>query len=194
MDSYGLYAIVLLFLGLSILVFEVFVPSGGFLAITCTVILILSAICAFFAWFEKAPLYWWTYCGLLVLSVPFTLGGTLYMLPKTSVGKQVLLEGPDLDKLEPFVDETARLSLLVGRRGHALTLLNPGGIVLVEGERLHAFSEGLLLEPQTPVEILEIRGTRVLVKPVDANAIEAGPAAVAPHEAPRAIDFDVPAE
>jgi len=189
MDSYGLYAIVLLMVGLIILVFEVFTPSGGLLAITTTVVLFLSALCAFFAWYEKAPVIWWTYCALLVLLVPGTLCGTLYMLPKTSVGKQVLLEGPELSQLEPFVDESARLSQLVGRRGRAMTLLNPGGIVLVDGERLHAFTEGLLVEPQSPVEILEIRGTRVLVRPVDSDE---EPLAEAP--APKSIDFDVPAE
>jgi membrane-bound ClpP family serine protease len=189
MDTYGIYAIVLLLVGLCILVFEVFTPSGGLLAITTTVVLVLSALCAFNAWFEKAPVIWWLYCALLVFAVPGTLCGTLYMLPRTSVGKQVLLEGPELSQLEPFVDETARLAQLMGRRGRAMTLLNPGGMVLVEGERLHAFTEGLLVEPNSEIEILEIRGTRVLVRPLDGTE---PPLAEAP--VPKAIDFDVPAE
>jgi membrane-bound serine protease (ClpP class) len=189
MDGYGLYAIVLLICGLIVLVFEVFTPSGGLLSVITTVVLVLSAVCAFSAWFEKAPVYWWTYVVLLVLLVPSTLCGTLYVLPRTAVGKQVLLEAPDLERVEPFVNETARLARLVGRQGVTQTLLNPGGMVLVEGERLHAFSEGVLLEPQTPVEVLEIRGTRVLVR-----AIEPGQTPIAQAQRPERIDFDVPAE
>jgi membrane-bound serine protease (ClpP class) len=195
MDSYGIYAIVLLIAGLIILVFEVFVPSGGFLAVTTTVVLILSACCAFAAWFEEHPAIWWTYCALLVLLIPTTLGSTFYILPKTSVGKKVLLEAPDLAQLEPFVDESARLEKLIGRRGLALTLLNPGGMVLIDGERLHAFSEGILIEPQTEVEVLEIRGTRLLVRLVDESASAEGEdVADADPDAPRPIDFELPGE
>ena len=188
-ESYGVYAIVLLIAGLVILVFEVFVPSGGILAVTTTVVLILSACCAFAAWFHEYPAVWWTYCALLVLLIPTTLGSTFYMLPKTSVGKKVLLEAPELSHVEPFVDESARLEKLVGRRGQALTLLNPGGMVLVDGERLHAFSEGILIEPQTEVEVLEIRGTRLLVATVEESASDDEVADAGP-DAPRPIDLD----
>lgn len=192
MDSYGAYALILLFAGLAILVLEVFVPSGGVLSVVTTLVLILSAICAYLAWYESYPARWWTYCAMLVLLIPSTLGGAFYVLPKTSVGKKVLLEAPDLAEVEPFAEETARLQRLVGRRGRTLTLLNPGGLVLVEGERLHAFSEGLLLEPQTEIEVLEIRGTRVLVRPVEPP----GSSPTLAQQAPPGdqIDFDVPGE
>jgi membrane-bound ClpP family serine protease len=194
MDAYGVYAIVLLIAGLIILVLEVFVPSGGFLAVTTTVVLILSACCAFAAWFEEHPAVWWTYCAMLVLLIPTTLGSTLYVLPRTSVGKKVLLEAPELAQVEPFVDETARLEKLVGRRGLAQTLLNPGGMVLIDGERLHAFSEGILIEPQTEVEVLEIRGTRLLVGPVDESDAAGDQVADADLDHPRPIDFEMPGE
>jgi membrane-bound serine protease (ClpP class) len=194
MDAYGVYAIVLLIAGLLILICEVFVPSGGVLAVITTVVLLLSAICAFVAWFEERPAVWWTYCALLVLLIPTTLGSTFYMLPKTSVGKKVLLEAPDPSQVEPFVEEIARLEKLVGCRGQALSLLNPGGMVLVEGERLHAFTEGILVEPQTAVEVLEIRGTRLLVRPVDALEASGNDVADGGPQTPRPIDFELPGE
>lgn len=194
MDAYGVYAIVLLVAGLLILVCEVFIPSGGFLAVVTTVVLVLSAVCAFAAWFEEHPAVWWTYCALLVLLIPTTLGSTFYMLPKTSVGKRVLLEAPELSDVEPFVEESARLEKLVGRRGLAQTLLNPGGMVLIEGERLHAFTEGILVEPQTDVEVLEIRGTRLLVRPVEPSELTGDDVADGDPSAPRPIDFELPGE
>jgi membrane-bound serine protease (ClpP class) len=194
MDPYGVYAIVLLVAGLLVLVCEVFLPSGGILAIITTVVLVLSAICAYVAWFEERPAVWWTYCALLVLLIPTTLGSTFYMLPKTSVGKKVLLEAPELSQVEPFVAEIARLEKLVGCRGQALSLLNPGGMVLVEGERLHAFTEGILVEPQMPIEVLEIRGTRLLVGPIDPSEPLADDVADAAPPSPRPIDFELPGE
>ena len=35
---------------------------------------------------------------------------------------------------------------------------------MIDSERLHAFSEGALIHRETPVEIVEVRGTRVLVR------------------------------
>ena len=78
--------------------------------------------------------------------------------------------------------------------GQAQTLLNPGGMVLVEGERLHAFTEGILVEPQSPVEVLEIRGTRLLVRPVDRFAPSAEEVAEGGPQIPRPIDFELPGE
>jgi membrane-bound serine protease (ClpP class) len=183
----------LLLAGLLILVAEVFIPSGGLLAIMTTVVLSLSAVCAYAAWYRTSPGLWWTYCSALVLAVPGVLMGAFYLLPRTPFGKVVLLEAPEPSRVEPFVAETARLQQLVGRYGLTQTRLNPGGFVLVNGERLHAFSEGLIVEPQTSVEILEVRGTRVLVRPGD-PPLDSPQTAFVESARERPLDFDVPAE
>lgn len=192
-ESYGLLAVVLLVVGLAILVAEVFIPSGGVLAILTTITLCLSLASAYTAWYEKYPAAWWGFCGLVVLTIPTTLGSAFYIFPKTAMGRRVLLEAPNLSQLEPYAEETARLEQFVGRYGKTLTMLNPGGLVLVDNERLHAFSEGQMLDPGCSIEILEIRGTRVLVRP--GAAPEPSPsdgAAVAKHDP--AVDFDLPTE
>ncbi|HUE12710.1 MAG TPA: NfeD family protein, partial [Planctomycetaceae bacterium] len=74
-----------------------------------------------------------------------------------------------------------------------LTSLNPGGLVLVDGTRQHCESEGLLLESGAPVEIVAVKGNRVVVRPVERPAHESG----SPPQSPRAgeetpLDFDLP--
>ncbi|MBI1344669.1 hypothetical protein GC163_00120 [bacterium] len=192
-ESYGLLALVLLVAGLLMLAAEVFLPSGGMLAIGTTITLCLGLAAAYTAWYQRHPLMWWTFCGMVVLLIPTTLGGAFYLLPRTAMGKRALLEAPDLEDLEPHVEATARLEKLVGQFGKTTSLLNPGGLVNVQGERLHAFSEGQIIEPGTMVEILEVRGTRVLVRPGEPPAPDAENTVA--DAAPRdVLDFELPAE
>ena len=51
------------------------------------------------------------------------------------------------------------------RSGKTLTLMAPGGLVIVEGQRLHAETEGQMLDPQQPIKIIAVRGNRVVVRP-----------------------------
>lgn len=188
MDSYALYAFLLLFAGIAILAAEVFIPSGGLLFCVMTVMLIASVVCAYAAWWKTSPQAFFAFCGLLLMLVPSTLVGAFALLPRTKFGKKILLEAPDLDHVTPFAKESARLAELVGRQGQTLTLLNPGGMVSIDGERLHAFTDGLLLEPGTPVEVVQVRGSRLLVRPLSRSATEM---AEAPSE-PEPLDFQIP--
>lgn len=190
--DYGLLAVVLLIAGLAVMVLEVFVPSGGVLAIITTITLCLSLTCAYAAWGQRSPMVWWGFCGLLMFLIPTTLIAAFYVLPRTPFGRRALLVAPEAHELVPFHEEDARLSQLVGQFGRTMTLMNPGGMVLVAGERLHAFSEGQLIEPGTSVEIVEIRGTRVLVRPGDPPP-KMEPAAEQTVST-STLDFDVPAE
>lgn len=190
--DYGFLAVVLLLAGLGVMVLEVFVPSGGVLAIITTITLCLSLTCGYAAWGERYPMVWWGFCGLVVLMIPTTLIAAFSVLPRTPFGRRALLVAPEADKLVPYTEEEAKLRKLIGQFGRTMTLMNPGGMVLVEGHRLHAFSEGMLIEPATSVEIIEIRGTRVLVRPGEPpEAVEELPDK---GGASSTLDFDVPAE
>lgn len=203
MDNYAIFAILLLLAGVAVLVTEVFIPSGGVLAIITTCLLLSSVFCAYAAWYERMPLVFAGFVGLVVLAVPTALGSAFYILPQTKAGKRALLEAPDLAAVEPFPTETARLRKLVGQFGTTVSLLNPGGLVMVQQERLHATSEGMIIDPKTSVEIIDVRGTRIVVRPGQPRVIptetdkqdtftEATPRA--PDDRPPPIDFEMAAE
>lgn len=189
MDQYTFYAFVLLALGLAFMILEVFIPSGGILGLGTFVSLTASVVFAYAAWYQHYPQRFWGFVGILILLIPATLGTTLYLLPHTRLGKNVILEAPDPDDVEPFPQEIARLQRLVGCRGRTLTLLNPGGLVLVNGERHHAFTERLLLEPNTEIEVLAVRGTRLLVGPI---ASQGNSDVKSSSDQKDHIDFDIP--
>ena len=165
MDSNAVFAILLLIVGLAILSAEIFVPSGGLLGLITFLSLLVSLVFAYRAWGTSHPNIFAVFCVMLLLLVPTVLSLGFYMLPRTSFGKKVLLEGPDAKKLAPYSKQSTHLQQLVGRYGVAVTMLNPGGLVSLDGERLHATSEGLSVDPGTSVEIINIRGASVVVRP-----------------------------
>jgi membrane-bound ClpP family serine protease len=155
-------------LGGVLLIFaEFFLPSGGLIAVTCAVCFLLSGYYAYQSWYSSAPLYWWMYLGGVVLVVPASIYGAFQLLLYTPLGKKVIMDAPTLEEVTPYQEEQARLEAMIGQRGRALSLMTPGGMVLVNGERLHATAEGLLVEPDSPIEIVGVRGTRVVVRRVD---------------------------
>lgn len=53
---------------------------------------------------------------------------------------------------------------LVGERGIALSYLRPSGVGLFNGRRLDVITDGEFIPAQTPIEIVDARGSRVLVR------------------------------
>lgn len=171
MDSYALMAVLALALGLALLAAEVFIPSGGIIMVASGVVLVISVWSAWQAWGKSGELtLFLIYIAALVVLFPSVLGGAFYVFPRTEYGRR-LMNPPSLDEMEPFVAETERLSRLIGKTGTTLTRLSPGGMVLVEGARLHAESEGMLILADTPVRVLAQKGNRLLVRQVRENSL-----------------------
>ena len=166
MDSYALMAVLTLALGLALLVAEVFIPSGGVIMAAAGVVFVISVWSAWQAWGRSGELtLFLIYIAALVVLFPSVLGGAFYAFPRTEYGRR-LMNPPSLDEMQPFVAETERLSRLIGKTGTTLTRLSPGGMVLVEGERMHAESEGMLILTDTPVRVLAQKGNRLVVRQV----------------------------
>ena len=196
MDSNAVFAILLLIVGLAILTAEIFVPSGGLLGVITFFSLVVSLVFAYRAWGTSHPNVFAAFCVLLLMLVPIVVGFGFYMLPRTSFGKKVLLDAPEAQNLTPYSKEAGRIERLVGRFGSALTMLNPGGLVGVDGERLHAFSEGLSIDPGVSVEIVDVRGTRVVVRPGGSPVQQSKEVDREVDEAesrdPSLLDFEIP--
>ena len=174
MDS-GLIAVLLLGLGLAVLVVEVFVPSGGLLAVFTLMCLVGSVVAAWDEWWGTDPAAFWLYLGSVVVLVPGTVVASFAMLPRTKFGRRLLQEAPTKEEIAPLVEETARLAALVGKRGVTLTTHSPGGMVEVNGQRHHAEARGLMLDPGQPIEVIALRGQRLVVRLADGPAPASDP-------------------
>jgi len=185
--------LVFLFLaaGIFLIFLEFVVPSGGMIAVMCVCCLAGSAWFAYKAWYVAHPGVWWVYLTGMIALIPATIYGVVHLLQNTSLGNRILLSAPSEQEVTPYQKEVDYLSSLIGKRGRALNLMTPGGMVLVGNERLHAITDGLMIEPNTEIEIVAVRGTRVVVRPVETLQVAATPDSVASFPAsdePEGVD------
>ena len=199
MDGYVLFTFVLVTLGVAILVAEVFIPSAGLLSIMALCAFAGSGFCAWNAWYETGRyMYWWGYLFGMLIVLPASLGGGLYLLPRTKFGRAIFAAPQSLEELTPFQEEEDRLCGLINQTGKAVTLFSPGGMVQIGREKIHAESEGMMIEPQTDVVVVGVKGNRLVVRPQ--SMMQAVADATTPAEpestesAPDAesLDFDIP--
>lgn len=199
MDS-QFWAVILAVAGFALIAAEFFIPSGGMIALSCAGCFVGSVMCAYNAWYISSPKIFWSFSVSLGGLIPTFLWFFLRLLERTSLGNNLLLPKTNADEMVPYQDEAAQLERLVGRLGTTLTMMNPGGMVRVETERLHAFTEGMLLMAGEVVEIVGVRGARVVVRKTDRTFADVNTPesknSGAPGNPPTAeldrLDFDIP--
>lgn len=158
-----------LLLGLFFLGLEFFIPTFGMLLILSIISLVVSFWAACKAWWGTNPVVFWGYVIILLSGIPGSLLGAISVLQGTRLGKRLTLSPAESVGEMP----ESPLSLLIGKTGRAQTLMTPGGLVTVEGERFHAESTGMLVEPGTIVSVVGVRANRIVVRPRQAG--EPGP-------------------
>jgi len=197
MPDAALLASLTLLAGLFLLSLEMFVPSLGLLLVMSLISLAVSFWSACKAWWGVSPHFFWSYILLLLAGIPTTFFGSIALLQRTSLGKRLTLTPPP-DAGKPPANP---LQELIGRTGTAQTLMTPGGMVLIDGQRLHAESTGMSIEPGTSVQVVAVRASRVVVR----KSCDSSPAPNAPArhstetrpdrtDFPPPLDFDIPAE
>jgi len=96
------------------------------------------------------------------------LGGTIVLVPTVVVLAMKLLRRTPL-VLAPEAAERAAEGppdFPVGTRGVALTSLRPSGTVLFDGKKVSVVPAGDLVDKDTMVEVVQVEGTRTVVRPV----------------------------
>lgn len=167
MNGYALWSILLLIFGLTTLIAEVFIPSGGALAVITVLAIVGSLMFSAMAWLWTAPLVFAAHFALVLVLVPLCLLGALEILPRTRAGKRMILQGPDGDRLKaPQASTDEKLASLVGRQGLARTALSPGGSVMIDDVRYSAISGESLIDPGSPIVVTGLRGSTLIVSPL----------------------------
>jgi membrane-bound serine protease (ClpP class) len=164
MDAAALTAVVLLGLGLVFLVAELLFGSDGSLSILGFVFWIAAAVFAWEGFAHPLGLQLWAYVLAVIVGIPVAVGAMLTVLPNSPAGRK-LFTTPEPEDVRPVSEEeNLWRESLIGELGRSLTLMNPGGLVPIEGERQHAESEGLPIEPGQTVEVIAVRSNRFIVR------------------------------
>jgi membrane-bound serine protease (ClpP class) len=164
---------VLLFLaGAICLVAEVFVlPGFGVLGLGGGLLVIASLVLASQSFVVPANDYQlrqlqWSLLGILAAAVGVGVLAALTRrwLPSAPLLRNVLLAPPD-DEQRPGTAD--RYDALLGAEGTTTSRLAPAGKARLVGAIHNVTTSGELIEPGTPVRVVEVRGSRVVVRSVN---------------------------
>jgi membrane-bound ClpP family serine protease len=170
-------AIALFVLGLILLGVEIFILPGFGVTGISGVLLILAAVGL--ATMEKAPSSseeWTTFAGQLVkyglslVAAGIAVALLARYLPKIPYANRLMLapptenQGPDVEL--PPLPGAEQAAALLGQVGAATSMLRPAGMAKFGDQYVDVVTEGDFIEPGTPIQVVEVEGTRIVVKRV----------------------------
>ncbi len=141
---------VLCIAGLTLLFLEVFIPSGGILAIA-------AVLCIGYSIWE---LWLQGYQWLAVICAGFTVLYTVALF-KFWVKRIGLHTSLDEDALG---DDVRSAQEMIGQRGLVMSDLRPAGIALIAGRRLDVVANSGYIDKGDSVVIIQSDGNRILVR------------------------------
>jgi membrane-bound serine protease (ClpP class) len=160
-------SLLLLIAGLGLAALEIFFTSGGLLGFLS----FASIVGAVILGFQSSTGMGIGVLATAVVGVPAVIIAALHWLPQTSVGRKLILHAPTSDEVLPNDAKMRTLKSLAGKVGRAKSMMMPAGAVKIEGHIVDCVSEGMAIEPGTWVRVMEVRGNRVVVRPLDEGEI-----------------------
>jgi len=158
-----IWAVVLLAVGLSLAVLEVFLPSGGLIGFLAGCTLVAAIVIAF----KEGSAVGLAVLSTALVGIPIVVTVALQLWPKTALGRRMLLVVPESDDVLPDSPRQRFVKGLVGRVGLAKTKMLPAGAVTIDGRTIDAVSESMPIEVGQTVQVIQVRGRVVVVRPVD---------------------------
>ncbi|MEO1582965.1 MAG: NfeD family protein [Planctomycetota bacterium] len=167
MEPMLIWGLSLLAVTVVLIVIELFVPSGGVIAVAAGIVGIAGVVCLFRM--DENPVLWGS-LGIILLLVLFPASFALWvkLLPTTPWGRALLGERPEEERravIDRESDARDELHALVGERGVAVTPLMPVGMVDLEAGRHEALAEGVAIERGQAVRVTGVTGTQLRVRP-----------------------------
>jgi membrane-bound serine protease (ClpP class) len=138
--------------GMALCVAEIFLPGVvlGIVGVFC----VLGSI--YFAFMSNAVLGW-TLTGITVASVPLLIVMWVKVLNRVMAIKHTEAG---------YSGTSAEDKALLGKEGVVLTKLRPAGSARIGDVKVDVVSEGEIIEPNARVRVVEVKGNRVVVRPV----------------------------
>lgn len=155
-----LWPLLLLLLAIAFIALEMFIPSGGALGLLAVLSAIAAVVVAFFT---GGSVWGTTWLAVVTAVLPISALIAIRVWPLTPLGRRMTYRPPLADKF----DNQQRSQSLVGLKGRAQTVMLPAGRILIEGQMLDAVSNGTPIEAGDVVEVIQIEGNHIVVRPAD---------------------------
>jgi membrane-bound serine protease (ClpP class) len=167
MESYLAVSLLLIALGVVLLIGEFFFPITGGLLVVAGITLFAVAV--------GVIVYWGTRTEAIIATIGLSVGLPAAFAGLFQAWKQFSLKtGLDPEgaggTLIAAMPELSELERLKGRYGRTVTPMRPSGSVEIDGRRVDALSEGVMIDAGAWVRCVDVKGSRVTVRQVDAPA------------------------
>jgi len=148
-------------MGLGIL--EIFFPSAGLLGFLAA----SSVLGAIYMGFKQGAAVGFGILMTAIVGGPMLVVLALKYWPKTAIGRRVLLMSPEREEVLPEDPHTAYMKALIGQVGQARCKMLPAGAITIDGRTIDAVSEGVPIAEGQLVRVIEFRGNRLVVRPIE---------------------------
>ncbi len=145
--------ITLYIIGLTAIAIELFIP-GAIVGICGTGCVITSII---FAYLHVSNLLGHILLGIGICFIPIFFITWYKLLTKTFAVNA---------SEEGFSSSKNKLEDLISAEGVAITTLRPSGTVIINGGKVDVVSEGEMILKNTKIKVIDVKGNRIVVKPV----------------------------
>jgi membrane-bound serine protease (ClpP class) len=165
MDWYLALAFILIGCGVVLLVAEFFLPTGGVLLVAGLVLIIAAVGEVFY--------YGSTMEGVAVViatCVGVPIAWNLLFYGSQRLSKRVGLDSETVQATVANTPEAAELEHYKGRYGKTVSPMRPSGTVEIDGRRLDALTEGMMLDSGVWVKCVGTKAGWVVVRRVDPPA------------------------
>ena len=159
------YAALAFVVGLGLLMFELFVTPGFGVAGVLGILLMFGGILFIFgkSYDPKEAVLWLSISFIATFGLGIV---AFYTLPRTRTWQQFVLSTAEDSELG-YQAPSAELENYVGKTGHALTLLRPAGMAIIDGSRVDVVTEGNFISKDTPVKVVKVEGMKVIVQEIE---------------------------
>ncbi len=159
-DQNGNAGVVLLLavVGLALIVAEVFLVSFGVISILAGVALVGAVFLAF----QVGTGFGFAMLVGEAVAAPLVLVLSLKLLPRTRLGRDLILAAPDPSSADP-AGEQHQLAQLLHQTGITLSPLRPAGFARIDGRKIDVVTRGEMLDANQTIQVIEVAGNRVVV-------------------------------
>lgn len=157
LSNVTVWSVVLFIVGIVLLVIELHIPGFGIFGVLGIIVLIVDVFIT-----AKTLTQ-----GLLMIAVLFVIVVVLMAVLASIASKGRLPKGLTLKEstsAELGFSGVEDMKYLIGKTGITATVLRPVGNVDFDGVRLDVVTRGEYLEKDTPVDVIEVEGNRIVVR------------------------------
>jgi len=161
------------FIGAALILFfvELFVPSGGLIALLGALAVVASLV----AFFIHDVMTGFIATGVYIVFGPVLVWIGFRIWLASPLASRMVLGGVVIEDEEEAIqlslarqqEQRAHLESLIGKQGTTITVLRPIGTVRIEGKRLDAMAETGSIEANCAIEVTSVYDNQVKVRVVN---------------------------